>query len=135
MNCPHRAKSVDHYEDQIAEFLSQNSPYPSRALLKIQNLAQSVHQSNGDFLDTNLLIRAQVCNLVSPTIGKSLDEEAVDATADDDADSDWEEDDEEDKDGEEHHDSQEDDAQPEPLSVRLHLQSDRLCKRTLIRRM
>ncbi|GKZ29817.1 hypothetical protein AbraIFM66950_006569 [Aspergillus brasiliensis] len=64
VSCPHRASSIEELQDYIGTLLSLNSSYPSGSVQKIQQLAQSVHDTNIAFLETKFLIRSVICNIL-----------------------------------------------------------------------
>lgn len=62
---------MSYLEDYIGELLLLDSVSPSRVIEKINNLSRSVQQANDSFLDTKLLNRTLVCNIVSDSIKQS----------------------------------------------------------------
>lgn len=64
-NSPHRAAKISYLEYYIDGLLLLDSSSRSRVVEKIKNLSRCVQQVNDSFLDTKLLNRTLVCNIVS----------------------------------------------------------------------
>ncbi|KAL4916455.1 ankyrin repeat-containing domain protein [Aspergillus aurantiobrunneus] len=67
-NCPHRPSTLEELEDFIGALLSLSQVYPSNSIRKIRTLAKSILETNSSFLETKVLIRAAVCNIISGTL-------------------------------------------------------------------
>ncbi|KAL4949672.1 ankyrin repeat-containing domain protein [Aspergillus filifer] len=67
-SCPHRASTLTQTEDYVAALLSLNEAFTCNLVSKVTGLAQAIDGINREFLETKCLIRATVCNLISPRI-------------------------------------------------------------------
>ncbi|BCS18249.1 uncharacterized protein APUU_11077A [Aspergillus puulaauensis] len=94
VSCPHRTSTIEEAEDYIGTLVSLNSHFPSNSMRKIRELAQAVQAINRDFLETKYLIRAVICNIVSPRIRNIVTEDKTDNKSEADSDSDSDSDEE-----------------------------------------
>lgn len=89
---------MSYLEDYIGGLLLLDSVSPLRVVEKIKNLSRSVQQANDSFIDTKLLNRTLVCNVISDTM-REIESQShlapVDEQNDNDEDEDEEDEDEE----------------------------------------
>ncbi|KAI7971832.1 hypothetical protein EIK77_000977 [Talaromyces pinophilus] len=89
---------MSYLEDYIGGLLLLDSFSPSRVVEKIKNLSRSVQQTNDSFIDTKLLNRTLVCNVISDTLREiESQQEQAPVIEQNDNDEDEDEDDEDDE--------------------------------------
>lgn len=71
LGCPHRSKSTEDLEDELFSLLClPGPPMKKRILQKIRHLARQIERVNLEFLETNVLDRAVVLNVISEPQGQ-----------------------------------------------------------------